>query len=285
MVLSYSRDPFCCYVTGMDAVTRRDCHVRAFEHFGGVPASVACDRVATVVRRHVAAEKAVPRQPDAVAFAGHDGFDIDVLAAYRPTGKGRAGRGVLIARDHVLAGRTFRTVGEADAAFAAWDPIRRAQAHRTHAEAIGDRAVVDHAALRPRSTTAAGARHGSAATPSSRPTTTPTPSDSGPGPAPPHPPESSASTSPSPNHRHKPPDSTQVDIARPALFASRIRPHHPPNVRELRNPGYGQAIVIAFEFIHMPGLPMTGLKENGNRLETNPFPTVKFEQSELATAR
>jgi len=27
-----------------------------------------------------------------VAFAGHYGFDIDVLAAYRPTGKGRVGR-------------------------------------------------------------------------------------------------------------------------------------------------------------------------------------------------
>ncbi len=149
MVLSYSRDPFCCYVTSMDAVTWWNCHVRAFEHFGGVPASIVYDRVATVVRRHVAPGKAVPLQPDAVAFAGHYGFGIDVLAAYRPTGKGRVERGVLIARDHVLGGRSFRTVGDADAAFAAWVPIRRAQVHRTHGEAIGDRALVDHAALRP----------------------------------------------------------------------------------------------------------------------------------------
>jgi hypothetical protein len=27
--------------------------------------------------------------PEAVAFAGHYGFDIDVLAAHRPTGKPR----------------------------------------------------------------------------------------------------------------------------------------------------------------------------------------------------
>ena len=33
--------------------------------------------------------KAVPLHPEAVAFAGHYDFDIDVLAAYRPTGKGR----------------------------------------------------------------------------------------------------------------------------------------------------------------------------------------------------
>ncbi|MFE4583102.1 hypothetical protein, partial [Streptomyces chartreusis] len=32
---------------------------------------------------------AVPLHPEAVAFAGSYGFDIDVLAAYRPQGKGR----------------------------------------------------------------------------------------------------------------------------------------------------------------------------------------------------
>ena len=36
---------------------------------------------------HVAPGKAVPLHPEAVAFAGHYGFGIDVLAAYRPTGK------------------------------------------------------------------------------------------------------------------------------------------------------------------------------------------------------
>ena len=63
MVLSYSRDPFCCYVTSMDAATFWDCHARAFEYFGGVPGSIVYDRVATIVRRHVAPGKAVPLQP------------------------------------------------------------------------------------------------------------------------------------------------------------------------------------------------------------------------------
>ena len=147
MVLSYSRDPFCCYVASMDAVTWWDCHVRAFEHFGGVPASIVYDRARTVVRQHVAPGKAVPLHQEAIAFAGHYGFGIDVLAAYRPTGKGRVERYVDIIRDHVLAGRSFRSLAEADSAFMGWVPIRRAQVHRTHAEAIGDRAVVDHAAL------------------------------------------------------------------------------------------------------------------------------------------
>ncbi|WP_435271485.1 hypothetical protein [Streptomyces sp. 1222.5] len=48
--------------------------------------------------------EAVPLHPEAVAFAGHYYFDIDVLAAYRPQGKGRGERQVGIVRDHVLAG-------------------------------------------------------------------------------------------------------------------------------------------------------------------------------------
>lgn len=99
MVLSYSRDPFCCFTTSMDLAAFWGSHVRAFEHFGGVPKAIVYDRTKTVVRRHVAPGQAVPLHPEAVAFSGHHDFDIDVLAAYRPTGKGRVERQVTIVRD------------------------------------------------------------------------------------------------------------------------------------------------------------------------------------------
>jgi transposase len=149
MVLSYSRDPFCCFTTSQDLATFWACHRRAFEHFGGVPGSIVYDRTKTVVRRHVAPGKAVPLHPEAVAFAGHYDFTIDVLAAYRPTGKGRVERQVTIVRDHVLAGRSFSSLAELDEAFLAWVPVRRRVTHRTHGEVIGVRARRDHAALRP----------------------------------------------------------------------------------------------------------------------------------------
>jgi transposase len=147
MVLSYSRDPFCCYTTTMNAATWWDCHRRAFAHFSGVPGSIVYDRTKTIVKRHVRPGIAVPLHPDAAAFADHYGFVPDVLAAYRPTGKGRVERQVQIVREHVLAGRTFTSLAELDAAFAAWVPIRRAQVHRTHGEAIGVRAEQDRHAL------------------------------------------------------------------------------------------------------------------------------------------
>jgi transposase len=149
MVLSWSRDPFICYTTGADLVTFFDCHRRAFAHFGGVPSVIVYDRTKTVVKRHVRPGAAVPLHPEAAAFAEHYGFGIDVLAAYRATGKGRVERQVEIGRDHVLAGRRFDSLAEMDAGFLAWVPMRHRQVHRTHGGVIGDRAVVDRAALGP----------------------------------------------------------------------------------------------------------------------------------------
>lgn len=149
MTLSHSRDPFTCFTTSMDLATFWDCHRRAFAHFGGVPGSIVYDRTKTVIRRHVAPGVAVPLHPEAAAFAEHYGFVIDVLAAYRPTGKGRVERQVNINRDHVIAGRSFDSIAELDGAFEAWLPIRRAQVHRTHGQVIAVRAVADRAALGP----------------------------------------------------------------------------------------------------------------------------------------
>src|SRR5512135_3742273 len=102
MTLSHSRDPFCCLVPSRDIATFFDCHRRAFAHFGGVPGALVYDRTKTVVKRHVVAGVAVPLHPKAAAFADHYRFDIDVLAAYRPTGKGRVERQEAIVRERVL---------------------------------------------------------------------------------------------------------------------------------------------------------------------------------------
>src|SRR5215212_150931 len=149
MTLSYSRDPFCCFTTSQDLGTFFDCHRRAFAHFGGVPASIVYDRTKTVVKRHVAPREAVPLHPEAAAFAAHYDFAIWLAAPYRAQTKGRVERQVEIVRSHVLAGRSFASLAELDAAFAAWLPIRRAQVHRTHGEVIAVRAERDRGALGP----------------------------------------------------------------------------------------------------------------------------------------
>jgi hypothetical protein len=101
-----------------------------------------------VVRRHVGRGQATPLHPEAVAFASHYDFAIWLAAPYRAQTKGRVERQVEIVRNHVLTGRSFASLGELDAAFAAWLPHRRSQVHRTHGEVIAVRAERDRAALR-----------------------------------------------------------------------------------------------------------------------------------------
>lgn len=149
MVLSHSRDPFTCFTASMDLASFWNCHRRAFAHYGGVPASIVYDRTKTVIKHHVTPGQAVPLHPEAAAFAEHYGFTIDPLAAYRPTGKGRVERQVLIVREHVLAGRQFNSLAELDDTFLGWLSIRRAQVHRTHGQVIAVRAEPDRAALQP----------------------------------------------------------------------------------------------------------------------------------------
>jgi uncharacterized membrane protein len=147
MVLSYSRDPFCRYTTSMDLATFWACHREAFDHFGGVPATVLYDRTKTVVRRHVGRDEVTPLHPEAVAFADHYGFGIRLCAPYRPQSKGRVERMVGVTRSHVLAGRTFTSIDEMNSAWDDWLPTRRARVHRTHGEVIAVRADRDRAAL------------------------------------------------------------------------------------------------------------------------------------------
>jgi transposase len=149
MTLSYSRDPFSCFVTGQDLATFWDCHRRAFAHFGGVPHAIVYDRTKTVVKRHVGRGEPVPLHPEAVAFAAHYGFAIVVAPPRRPQWKGRVERQVLIVREHVVCGRRFESPGAMDEAFLDWLPMRRAQVHRTHGEVIATRAEVDRRALLP----------------------------------------------------------------------------------------------------------------------------------------
>ncbi len=147
MTLSYSRDPFTCFVTSQDLASFWECHRRAFAHFGGVPSAIVYDRTKTVVKRHVGRGEKVPLHPEAVAFAAHCGFSIVVAPPRRPQWKGRVERQVLIVREHVLVGRDFDDVEGMDAAFMDWLPVRRSQVHRTHGQVIAVRAEADRAAL------------------------------------------------------------------------------------------------------------------------------------------
>lgn len=118
MSLSYSRHRFVRFVFRMDSSTWIDCHVRAFEFFGGVPSTVILDNL-----------KAGVIKPDIYdptlhfAYADlerHYGFVADPAKVRSPKLKGKVERVVPVVRGHLLAGRFFKDIHEANQRALSW---------------------------------------------------------------------------------------------------------------------------------------------------------------------
>jgi hypothetical protein len=154
MTLSYSRHRFVRFVERQDSATWLDCHVRAFEFFGGVPATVLLDNLKAGVVR--------PDLYDPTLHRGyaecerHYGFTVDPARVRAPQDKGKVERGIPVVRQQLVAGRTYRDLAELNAQALRWcrDDIGQT-VHATTQEAPLRRfAAVEQAALTPLPATA-----------------------------------------------------------------------------------------------------------------------------------
>jgi len=118
MTLSYSRHRFVRFVFRMDSPTWIDCHVRAFEFFDGVPATIILDNLKTGVVK--------PDIYDPIlhfAYADlerHYGFVADPAKVRSPKQKGKVERVVPVVRKHLLAGRSFKDIHETNQRALSW---------------------------------------------------------------------------------------------------------------------------------------------------------------------
>jgi transposase len=118
MTLSYSRHRFVRFVFRQDIPTWIDCHIRAFESFGGVPASIVLDNLKAGVVKPDIYDPTLNR-----AYAElerHYGFVADPAKVASPKLKGKVERNVGVVRRHLLAGRSFRDVDEANERALKW---------------------------------------------------------------------------------------------------------------------------------------------------------------------
>jgi transposase len=118
MSLSYSRHRFVRFVFRQDIPTWIDCHIRAFEFFGGVPASVVLDNLKAGVVKPDIYDPTINK-----AYAElerHYGFVADPAKVASPKLKGKVERNVGVVRRHLLAGRSFRDVEEANERALRW---------------------------------------------------------------------------------------------------------------------------------------------------------------------
>ena len=118
MTLSYSRHRFVRFVFRIDCANWIDCHIRAFQFFAGVPAAVVLDNLKPGVVKPDIYDPTLN-----LAYADlerHYGFVADPAKVGSPKLKGKVERVVPVVRQHLLAGRTFKDINEANKRALSW---------------------------------------------------------------------------------------------------------------------------------------------------------------------
>ena len=118
MTLSYSRHRFVRFVFRQDSPTWIDCHIRAFEFFQGVPATIVLDNLKSGVLKPDIYDPVLNR-----AYAElerHYGFVADPAKVGLARHKGKVERNVPVVRQHLLAGRSFRDIDETNERAVIW---------------------------------------------------------------------------------------------------------------------------------------------------------------------
>ncbi len=110
LTLSCSRHRFVRFVERQDLATWIDCHVRAFEFFGGVPQTVLLDNLKAGVVRPDLYDPTINR-----AYAElerHYGFAVDPAKVATPEHKGKVERQVPVVRQQLVAGRVYADLAD-----------------------------------------------------------------------------------------------------------------------------------------------------------------------------
>jgi len=118
MTLSYSRHRFVRFVFRMDSPTWIDCHIRAFQFFDGVPATIILDNLKPGVLKPDIYDPTLN-----LAYADlerHYGFVADPAKVRSPKLKGKVERVVPVVRQHLLAGRSFEDIIKANQRALSW---------------------------------------------------------------------------------------------------------------------------------------------------------------------
>lgn len=118
MTLSYSRHRFVRFVERQDTNTWLDCHIRAFEFFGGCPRTVLLDNLKAGVVKPDLYDPTLNR-----AYAElerHYGFVADPAKVRTPEHKGKVERSMPTVRQQLVAGRQYRDLAEANEKALAW---------------------------------------------------------------------------------------------------------------------------------------------------------------------
>ena len=102
MILSYSRHRFVRFVFSQNSETWIDCHIRAFEFFGGVPETILLDNLAQGVLKAHIYDPLINRSY--AELERHYGFVADPAKVRVARHKGKVEKSVLLVKQQLIAG-------------------------------------------------------------------------------------------------------------------------------------------------------------------------------------
>lgn len=137
MILGYSRMQYCELVERCDLTTFLDCHIRAFEFFGGVPSEILYDRMKSVYLRRLAGKDVFNQSLTSLAL--HYAFKPMVAPAYAPWVKGKVERPMAFVREGFWRGYGFLGLERANRDLLSWLEIKSQRVHGTTHERVDER--------------------------------------------------------------------------------------------------------------------------------------------------
>lgn len=137
MILGFSRRLYSEFVDRCDLPTFLDCHIRAFDHFGGVTREILYDRMKNVFVRKLAGKDKF--NDTLTGFALHYGFKPRVAPPYAAWVKGKVERPYHFIREGFWRGYGFICRETANRDLLQWLQMKDQRVHGTTHEVVSER--------------------------------------------------------------------------------------------------------------------------------------------------
>ncbi|MDD3932247.1 MAG: IS21 family transposase [Methanoculleus sp.] len=139
MILGYSRMRYAVFTLSTDTYTLLQCHLDAFDYFGGYTEEILYDNIKTVILKRALRARDHQWNPKFEDFFSHHGFIPRLCRPYRPQTKGKIENTIgYIKRDFLLGG-TFSSLDDMNRQFLQWCNRVNAEPHDTTHEIPVDR--------------------------------------------------------------------------------------------------------------------------------------------------
>jgi hypothetical protein len=137
MILGYSRKMYAELIERCDLPSFLDCHIRAFDYFGGVPEQILYDRMKNVYIGKIAGKAKF--NDTLMGFALHYGFKPEVAPSYAAWVKGKVERPYDFIREGFWRGYSFICLDTANIDLLAWLAKKDQRVHGTTHEVVCER--------------------------------------------------------------------------------------------------------------------------------------------------